>query len=88
MGRAGLGPPNSTVPYFTLIMQRPMIIVTDSGFEPRTSTSEVWGATTSPNFLEIQYWRRQRSWGSIPLDLSKTAGFVQINVFVSFKLKY
>ena len=31
--------------YETMILQRPRIIVGDSGFEPGTSASEVWRAT-------------------------------------------
>ena len=31
--------------YYTMILQRPRIIVGDAGFEPGTSASEVWRAT-------------------------------------------
>ena len=34
--------------YYTMILQRPRIIVGDSGFEPETSAPEVWGATNEP----------------------------------------
>ena len=39
--------------YYTMILQRPRIIVGEAGFEPGTSDSEVWRATkvatTSPS---------------------------------------
>ena len=38
--------------YYTMILQRPRVIVGDAGYEPGTSASEVWRATnvaiTSP----------------------------------------
>ena len=37
--------------YFTMILQRPMIIVGDAGFEPGTAAPEVWCATNAPPHL-------------------------------------
>ena len=39
--------------YYTMILQRPRIIVGDAGFEPRTTASEVWRATNETPHLLI-----------------------------------
>ena len=38
--------------YFTMILLRFRIFVVDTGFEPGTSTSEVWCATNEPPHLQ------------------------------------
>ena len=50
-----------------MILQRPRIIVGDSGFEPGTSASEVWRAASEPPHLPKQSTVEnieQNSWGS------------------------
>ena len=39
--------PEEILKYYTMILQRPRIIVEDAGFEPGTSAPEVWRATFS-----------------------------------------
>ena len=38
--------------YYTMILQRPRIIVGDAGFEPGTSASEVWCTSNEPPHLQ------------------------------------
>ena len=37
--------------YYTMILQRPRIIVGDAGFEPGTSAPEVWRTASEPPHL-------------------------------------
>ena len=41
--------------YFTMILQRPRIIVGDAGFKPRTSAPEVWRATNEPPHPQLLF---------------------------------
>ena len=40
--------------YYTMIPQRPRIIVGDSGYEPGTSAPEVWRPANEPPHLLLQ----------------------------------